>query len=519
MINRLWFGTMTVLLTTVVGCGATAIPHVTATGTQKSCPVGTTSVRESGMTQCLTTRSSPSTSLMHSTIKSSSVVETASYQSDASWPASINEFAQAYMTRVVRYMNHGSRSLFGKSELFPFPLHWTVGLFNGGGPSGSPIILWQLSMPSPYIQWNATEWQDAFDVLKSQYLYSGMVDSHFGKLANSQGNAVDQAFQLVAPNYATLRLVSGNTVPSNTFGITTPIPTTILMWQSRSSGSFVPIWSEWIAPVSQYPQLITQSEANATALNNDFKTSGQQIWSMLHTAVSSPSPNPTVSAPSPSTSVTSPSSTPSSSVTPSPRPPLLDNIFGKETPQGIQVQWSSYPQANLPRCAVAIRPTDSLTAEYSQTIRNGGVLTPPVGTGGLLVVNCGQGIQGTSAFSYHYGVRATGLTGLTDGLPGHPKAIIYVEYNHSGLGYGQTPDQNMADYQVKTASGKVWPVSTVQISGGQLVLTVHLPPNTPTGQPVQITISTTKSVATDDSGAPSVTTNVHGSLNTGTYAP
>ncbi len=230
------------------------------------------------------------------------------------------------------------------------------------------------------------------------------------------------------------------------------------------------------------------------------------------TTVSSPSSPP--SSAQTSNANLAPSSSPPA--TPSPRPPLLD-ISGDVTPQGIQVQWSAYPQTNLPRCTVAIRAGDSLSSRYSNVVRNGGLFTPPIGTGGFLVVNCGHDIQGTSVLAYNYGVRATGLTGYTDGLPSAPEAVIYVSYNHGGLGYGQTPDQNMADYQVTAAGGTVWPVSAAQVSQGMLVLTVHLPPNTPTGQPVQITVSTAKSVATDAAGAPSLT-DVQGSLNTGAYA-
>lgn len=205
------------------------------------------------------------------------------------------------MAAVVRYMNNGGHSLFPKNSSLPFPLEWTVSLLNGGGPSGSPIVLWQLLMPGAYSRWSAGQWQSAFNFLKAQMVYSGMVaPPFFGTLANSQGNAIDQAFQLVASGGATLRLVDGNTIPSNAVGITTPIPTTFLLWQPNTTTPFSSLWDEWIAPESEYPQLASQTEANMTAMAQDFNTSGQQIWQMLHPApvVSSyPSVVPSPSSP------------------------------------------------------------------------------------------------------------------------------------------------------------------------------------------------------------------------------
>ena len=530
------------LMTAGAACGSGVSLHVAAPVTAKghakkhSCPSGTLSVNENGKIHCLATQSTGASvapsETTSSALSSSSRVETAYYQSNARWPVSTNQAAQSYMATVVRYMNNGGHRLFPNDRSLAFPLRWSVGLMNNGGPSGSPIVLWQLTMPISYSRWTAAQWQQAFTILRNQYLYSGFAESHVGVLANSQGNAIDQAFQLVASNHATIRLVVGNIVPSNTVGITTPVPTTMLMWQPNVGNSFTTIWSKWIAPVSEYPGLISQSEANAVAIQRDFNSSGQQIWRILHDNVSSIAPSsesvPSVLPSSSPSKVLNPSTGGSAGPTtsspshqtgpsPSPRPPLL-TVSGNETPEGIQVQWSASPQTNLPHCAVALRPFDSLTARYAQTIQNGGLLTPSVGTGGLLVVNCGHDIQGTSVLTYNYGVRATGLEGYTDGLPLAPKAVIYVNYNHSGLGYGQTPDQNLADYQVTTTAGTVWTVSRAQVIQGMLVLTVVLPPNTPTGQPVSIVVSTSTSVATDSAGAPSLTVNVHGSLNTGNYA-
>jgi hypothetical protein len=112
--------------------------------------------------------------------RSSSFIEQAHYQANAHWPTSTNQAARAYMAAVVRYMNNGGPSLFPKKSPLSFPLEWTVSLMNGGGPSGSPDVLWQLSLPSSYLTWTPTQWQFAFDVLEDQEIRSGFATSNFG---------------------------------------------------------------------------------------------------------------------------------------------------------------------------------------------------------------------------------------------------------------------------------------------------------------------------------------------------
>lgn len=499
------------LMFEVAGCGSGVPSHATTAAGKSHCPSGTVSVHENGTRHCLAT----SASGISSASTSPHEVETAFYQNNFHWPVSTNQAAQKYVATVVRYMNKGGHTIFPNRGPVLFPLRWSASLMNNGGPSGSPIILWQLTMPVSYSRWTAAQWQRAFAILRNQSIYSGLAKPHLGVLANSQGNDIDQAFQLVASNHAAIRLVSGNTVPTNNVGITTPVPTTMLIGQPKGGNSFTTIWSKWLAPVSQYPQLTSQSEANAGALLHDFNSSGQKIWALFHGTSSTQIMPSSQSVPTSSqtSNLVSPSS---QSVSPSHLPPLL-TVSGKEMSRGIQVQWSSSPQDNLPRCNVSIRSSTSFTPLYSQTVVNGGLLTPSIGTGGLLVVNCGDGIHSTSTFSYHYGVRATGVSGFTDGLASNPEAVIYVQYNRS-LGYGQKPNQNMAVYQVTTSTGSTWPVSKAKVMQGYLILTVHLPPNTPTGVPVKIQVNTNQSVATDNAGAPSLTSHVYGSLNTGSWA-
>lgn len=259
-----------VLLLAAVGCGTTTGASHRATGPARGCPSGKGHAPCDGVEKSL----SPTP-----TAASSDPTEMASYRGNVQWPSLTNERARAYEMAVVRYVNKDHSP---ESSPVHSPLDWTVSLMNGVGPSGSPIMLWQLSMPATYMEWSAIQWQAAFNVLENQYLWSTLAVSHYGPLANSQGNAMDQEFQLVAPNGATLRLIDANTIPVNAIEVTAPIPTTALAWSPGSSEFLTPIWSEWIAPVTQYPQLTSQTLKNAAAVMIDIKTSGHLVWSFLH---------------------------------------------------------------------------------------------------------------------------------------------------------------------------------------------------------------------------------------------
>lgn len=530
MDHRIGYGVLVgVLLTAAVGCGTSSTHPVSVARSPSSrrCPTGTVSINEDGTVHCLATQP-PHRSLEH---------RDASAQS-SSLPADFH-----YWTR--QYNGQPSHSVGVLEALIAEPWWSQLGnVWKGLAPIGIPpssalgigvdlsgdtsassglaflrevrpdptyvLFLQSPKLPLSHHETDLMASASAAIITAFSYAFPQATQwpalivrwqgphNEYVQLGESGGYA-DAALEnsgLQAPGWA---VGTGSAAPSN------PLP-----WDSTNEDlSQMPAKASTDALYQATDEMVNGVGAAMDWMSTALYDWGRSGSSSTQGATTVPSSSAPSSSPQTNATVSS-----SPTVTLSPRPPLLD-ISGKETPQGIQVQWSAYPQMSLPRCAVAIQAGDSLTSHYSHTVRNGGLFTPPIGTGGFLVVNCGHDIQGTSVLPYNYGVIATELVGYTDGLPSAPKAVIYVSYN-GNLGYGQTPDQNMTDYHVQTTTGAVWPVSTAQVSQGMLVLTVHLPPNTPTGTPVQITVSTSKSVATDAAGAPSVT-NVHGTLNTGIY--
>lgn len=500
MIKRIWCGSVVALLLAVVaGCGTVASKPASHA---KSCPSGTVSTNENGSVHCLEIKSSATN--VSSLAATPATVETATYQPNTRWNTSFNQAAQQYMKAVMQYMNKGGYHLFPKGGPLPFPLHWTVGLLNGGGPSGSPIVLWQLVMPSSYTQWKAAEWQDAFNILQTQYLYSGLAESHLGALANSQGNAIDQAFQLVASDYATVRLVSGNTVPSNTVGITTPVPTTMLMWQPNVSTPFSTIWSEWIAPTNQYPQLTGQTESNMTALTQNLKTSGKQIWQKVHQSLmSEPSPS---AIPSKAASSTAPPSSVSSSTSSPPSATQL-NVAVTPTPLGIQVHWTAATGPTPVKATVSYNESGS-TQSLSATIQNGGIL-PNIAIGDVVSVSSVQ--SSPTEFGYNfgpssveYGTVATQLTEIHPLVDSARIDFLWIQYDRWLP--NQTPSQTFADYQVEDITTHTsLPVTASVVNGGQLRLTIIVPLGAVVVSGNTIQVTTITSVVTTSTGQPSVT--------------
>jgi serine/threonine-protein kinase len=180
-------------------------------------------------------------------------------------------------------------------------------------------VLWQLSLPSSYLQWSVSEWQSTMNILETQEFTGGGANVSMGVLANSQGTAIDQVFQLLAPNGFVVRLVDGNSIPVNSVGVTMPVPTEALVWSAPGAlpgASMTPLWDEWIPPITEYPQLTALAESHISAEMQDLKTSGQQIWQVLHPS-------------SGASSSPSQSSSPSSNSSTSSAPPVT---FGKTFP-------------------------------------------------------------------------------------------------------------------------------------------------------------------------------------------
>ena len=528
--KKMMGGASLALVLGIAGCGSSVSSspssHVTVSSTSHvgSCPSGTIAVTEQGKIHCLTTSLSSKGSQ-----SSPADMETAVYIPNADWSASTNRDARHYMTAVVHYMNRGGSYFFPKQSPFSFPLHWTVSLMNGGGPAGNPIVLWQLSMPASYTQWNADQWQSVFAILRNQWSYSGFSSSHF--------HVVDQAFQVVAPNSATIRFVMGHTIQTNALGITGRVPTWVLMWQSNAAVPLSTIWLEWeptiptrllAAPAN--PQFTAQLQSHLTVLQQDFRTSGQQIWQRIHTNRASSSSVSTISSsipsvvpssggstgfvPEPSTPSSSPSgsSSPSSSsvsspssTSPSPTPNYL-TVSAHDAPTGIQVQWTSSTPGDatpLHGCTVDLFPQGGSVKHIPLT--NGGTIT------GLTIgqtyevqdVSCGPGTYGYGPITIEYGMKAIQLISLGPSVSDPTQDWLFVTYDKNVP--NQTPDQNFADYDVQDLTAHVrLPVTSASLSSGQLRLGVTLPANVQASDTIQVT--TTKSVVFTSQGAPSVTT-------------
>ncbi len=325
----------TVLLAMAVGCGTSPAHQASPTVSAKGCPSGMVSMNENGHIHCLAVK--------HSSPPSSSAGETLQYQANAHWPGSTNRAAQHYTDAVVRYMNRMGDGNLPKRPPLSFPLRWTAGLANGGGPSGSPILLWQLSLPVAYKHWTARQWQQAIDCLEVQEFTGGFAKASFGVLANSNGS-LNQEFQLVAADGFTVRFMVGDTIPHNNVGITTPIPTYAMMWTPSGTlpgASMNVIWDEWTPPEPTYPQLISLAEAHATASLNDLKTSGQQLWTILHPSASPPSTTPSQTSTSVSASSPAGSQEPSTSANIAPSTSSL-NSWLRATRGGLaKIDWST----------------------------------------------------------------------------------------------------------------------------------------------------------------------------------
>lgn len=496
------------------GCGT-----VNATGSgsahhasqSSGCSPSQVAVVVNGKTQCMAVHPSSQASDIS---RSSSFIEQAHYQANAHWPTSTNQAARAYMAAVVRYMNNRGHSLFPKKSPLSFPLEWTVSLMNGGGPSGSPDVLWQLSLPSSYLTWTPTQWQFAFDVLEDQEIRSGFATSNFGILANSQ-NSLDQSFQLLGSNQNILRLIVANSIPVNSDGITTLIPTWVLVWYDSSSSSPIVLWDEWIAPEPEYPQLVSQSEANIAMLTTDLKTSGQQIWQMLHpTPV--PSSSPSVTPSSSNSSAPFPTTPPSSSSTPpsSPSPSSTNlNVTVTPTPLGIQVRWTAATGATPSQGTVLYNVSGS-SRSLSATITNGSIL-PGVAIGdpvSVLSVQCSPSIFGYNMSSaVEYGTVATQLTEIHALIDPANTDLLWIQYDRWLP--NQIPDQTLTDYQVEDVTTHVpLSVTAATVNSGQLELTVTIPSGTTVVSGNTIQVTTTTSVVTTSTGEPSVTT-VQGVFN------
>ncbi len=517
------------------GCGASksvAAPSATRHGTKtKGCPSGTAGVNENGMVHCFGVGASSSTSGSVSAVPG----EQASYQSNAHWPMSTNEAAQRYINAVVLYMNHEGGINFPKRSPLAFPLQWTTGLENGGGPSGSPIVLWQLSLPSSYLRWSASEWQAAMNILETQEFTGGGANVSMGVLVNSQGTAIDQVFQFLAPNGFVVRLVDGNSIPVNSVGITMPVPTEALVWSTPGElpgASMMPLWDEWIPPITEYPQLTTLGESHISAEMRDLKTSGQQIWQVLHPssmAFSSPEVVPSSSPTTtvvPSTSGNAPSFSPSPSASPSPPPSSSANVPSSSTyspssapndltvsaqdaPTGIQVSWVSSTSGDATPsqgCTVDLAPQNG--SVIKAPLQNGGIVSGlTVGqTYGVQDVSCSDGAFGYGQGSIEYGMVATQLIslGISSSAINPNRDWLFVEYDKSLT--NQMPSQNFADYVVTdTTTGVGLPVNSASLSGGELRIGVTIPAGVQVQSTDTIRLTTTAPVVTTQHGAPSLT--------------
>lgn len=468
------------LMTATVGCGTSSThPASAAQSTSaKGCPAGTVSMNENGHIHCL--------AIQHSSQPTSSVGETLQYQANAHWPGSTNRAAQHYAEAVVRYMNRMGDASLPKQSPLSFPLRWTAGLANGGGPSGIPILLWQLSLPPDYKQWSAAQWQRAIDVLETQYFMGGLAKVPLGVLKNAS-NGVSQSFQLVASNGFAVRFSEGDTIPNNSVGVTTPIPTYTLMWAppgTVDTSYMNVVWDEWLPPVTTYPQLISIDEAHTTALNRDFQTSAKQLLSAL-------------SASAPRGSFTS-SSTIKSNY-------LIARLT--ESTSGIRVSWKT-THGKTPQKAVVTYENGLINPiPQSATLMNGGFV-PGVAVGDyvtLLDVRAGSLDSGafTPQNSVQYGATeiSTNFRLLSSSKPN--EIVLSIEYTQPLP--AQIPDQRFTNYHVIDDNYAVVVSGTVTravVQKGDLLLTVVFPGSFTVNVADAVSMTAPVSVAHDAAGAP-----------------
>ena len=537
----------------LAGCGGsptnssapTSSPvHSSPVAHTTGCSADQTAVTENGAVHCLTI--SGSSHVHSSSVSSEDVV----YQLNAHWPASTNQATQRYVQAVAAYMNWIGGHNFPKHAPVGFPLQWTVGLMNHGGPLGSPIIMWQFSIPDSYIHWTAAQWQSIINILETQNSMGAWANVPRGSLANSQGTGIDEAFQVVAPTGFVVRFIDANTIPVNSLGINRSIPTQALLYSASGTApgtSLAVLWDEWMPPLPEYPQLGMLGIAHAQAALKDLKTSGQQIWQVLHassgtsvpishvptfssvfhpssvpqggqvpsTVPSSSSPSFSSLPPSSSESSSTPHSTPPSSSSSSPSPSSHNDlsVSVQDAPTGLQVRWianaGTTPSAG---CQVTFQPQGGSAQTVS--VANGGVISGlTIGqTYSVQDVSCANGSFGYGQQSIEYGMKATELTSLGPSSMNPTRDWLFVTYDKYLP--NQIPDQHFADYKVEDVTAHVsLPVISASLSSGELRLQVALGPSGVTfASSDTIQLTTTASVVQTQHGAPSIT-DVSGPFN------